>query len=53
MARALQLNEDLAEAVALGHDLGHLIWPCRETALNAAAEPYGGFDHNERLLGVV
>ena len=28
IARALNLNEDLTEAIALGHDMGHAIWPC-------------------------
>ena len=54
MARALQLNEDLAEAVALGHDLGHPPFGhAGETALNAVMEPYGGFDHNEQTIRVL
>ena len=29
VARAIQINEDLTEAIALGHDLGHTVWSCR------------------------
>ena len=48
MARALSLNEDIAEAVALAHDLGHPPFGhAGEEAMNKVMEPYGGFDHNE------
>ena len=52
IARALSLNEDLAEAIALGHDLGHT--PCGhvgERVLNALCP--AGFHHNEQSLRVV
>lgn len=52
IARALRLNEDLAEAVALAHDLGHTPFGhCGETALSAVHP--GGFNHNEQSLRVV
>ncbi|MGE5508118.1 MAG: deoxyguanosinetriphosphate triphosphohydrolase [Chitinophagales bacterium] len=51
-ARALRLNEDLAEAIALGHDLGHTPFGhSGEAALNGVVE--GGFRHNEQSLRVV
>jgi dGTPase len=54
VARALGLNEDLAEAVALSHDLGHTPFGhAGERALHRAMEPYGGFDHNIQALRVV
>lgn len=54
IARALGLNEDLAEAMALAHDLGHTPFGhAGEEALRAAMEPYGGFDHNEQTFRVV
>jgi dGTPase len=54
VARALQLNEDLAEALALAHDLGHPPFGhAGEEALNVATKPYGGFDHNAQSLRVV
>lgn len=54
MARALRLNEDLAEAVALAHDLGHTPFGhAGERILNAKMEPFGGFDHNLQALRVV
>lgn len=54
IARALGLNEDLAEAVSLAHDLGHTPFGhAGEDALQAAMEPYGGFDHNEQTFRVV
>jgi dGTPase len=50
----LALNEDLAEALALAHDLGHPPFGhAGEEALAAAMEPYGGFDHNGQTLRVV
>src|SRR3972149_3623038 len=49
IGRALGLNEDLAEAVALAHDLGHTPFGhAGEDALDAALAPFGGFDHNEQ-----
>lgn len=54
MARALRLDEDLAEAVALSHDLGHTPFGhAGERALHAAMAPYGGFDHNIQAMRVV
>ncbi len=54
MARALALNEDLAEAVALAHDLGHTPFGhAGERILNDKMAPYGGFDHNLQALRVV
>ena len=54
MARALRLNEDVAEAVALAHDLGHPPFGhAGETALNEVMADYGGFDHNEQSLRVL
>lgn len=52
IARALGLNEDLTEAIALGHDLGHTPFGhCGEVALNEVHE--GGFRHNVQSLRVV
>lgn len=52
IARALQLNEDLAEAISLGHDLGHTPFGhAGEEALNEVYPP--GFRHNEQSLRVV
>ena len=54
MARALWLDEDLAEAVALSHDLGHTPFGhAGERALHRAMEPFGGFDHNIQAMRVV
>jgi len=54
LARVLRLNEDLAEAVALAHDLGHTPFGhAGERALNALMQPHGGFDHNAQSLRVV
>ncbi len=53
-ARALGLNEDIAEAVALAHDLGHPPFGhAGEDALNQVMADYGGFDHNEQTLRVL
>jgi dGTPase len=53
-ARALELDEDLAEAVALAHDLGHTPFGhAGEEALDAALAPYGGFDHNAQTLRII
>ena len=52
IARALNLNEDLAEAIALGHDLGHT--PFGHIGEEVLNELYhGGFSHNEQSLRVV
>ncbi len=52
IARALNLNEDLAEAIALGHDLGHT--PFGHIGEEVLNELYhGGFKHNEQSLRVV
>jgi dGTPase len=54
VARALGLNEDLAEALALAHDLGHTPFGhAGETALDEMMRPYGGFDHNEQTFRIV
>ncbi|MDP2621739.1 MAG: deoxyguanosinetriphosphate triphosphohydrolase [Hyphomicrobiales bacterium] len=54
LARTLRLDEDLAEALALAHDLGHPPFGhAGERALDAAMAPYGGFDHNAQSLRVV
>ena len=55
IARALDLNEDLAEAIALGHDLGHTPFGhTGEGALSRALSHHGrGFRHNEHSLRVV
>jgi len=54
IARELGLNEDLAEALALAHDLGHPPFGhAGEDALNFALAPHGGFDHNAQSLRVV
>jgi dGTPase len=54
IARELALDEDLAEALALAHDLGHPPFGhAGEEALNAAMKPHGGFDHNAQSLKAV
>ncbi len=54
IARTLRLDEDLAEAVALAHDLGHTPFGhTGEDALGACMTPYGGFDHNAQALKIV
>jgi dGTPase len=54
IARGLQLNEDLAEAIALGHDLGHTPFGhAGERVLNELLGGDGGFKHNEQSLRVV
>ncbi len=54
IARELALDEDLTEALALAHDLGHPPFGhAGEDALNAQMKPYGGFDHNAQTLRVV
>ena len=54
LARAFGLDEDLAEAVALGHDLGHTPFGhAGEDALDACLDGLGGFDHNSHALRLV
>ncbi len=54
LARALDLNEDLTETIALSHDLGHTPFGhAGEDALNAAMQAVGGFDHNAQSLRIV
>ena len=54
IAHALQLNETLAEAICLAHDLGHTPFGhAGQDALNAAMKSFGGFEHNLQSLRVV
>ena len=54
IARELLIDEDLTEALALAHDLGHPPFGhAGEDALNAKMKPYGGFDHNAQSLKIV
>ncbi|HEV2627287.1 MAG TPA: deoxyguanosinetriphosphate triphosphohydrolase [Pseudolabrys sp.] len=54
LARALGLDEDLAECLALAHDLGHSPFGhAGERALDACVHDYGGFDHNAQALRLV
>ena len=54
IARRLRLDEDLAEALSLAHDLGHPPFGhAGEDALDSQMRPYGGFDHNAQSLKVV
>jgi dGTPase len=54
IARALELNEDLAEAIALAHDLGHAPFGhSGEEMLAECMRDHGGFDHNRQSLRVV
>lgn len=54
IARALRLNEDLTEAIALAHDLGHTPFGhSGEEALNHIMKRHGGFNHNLQGLRVV
>jgi len=54
LARALRLDEDLAEALALAHDLGHPPFGhAGERALDDCLSAFGGFDHNAQTLRVV
>nr|WP_321362117.1 deoxyguanosinetriphosphate triphosphohydrolase [uncultured Hyphomonas sp.] len=54
IARTLQLDEDLAEALALAHDIGHPPFGhAGEDQLDACMQPYDGFDHNAQTLRVV
>jgi len=54
ITRALYLNEDLAESIALAHDLGHTPFGhAGEDALNELMQEHGGFDHNLQALTVI
>ena len=54
IARVLHVDEDLAEAVALAHDLGHTPFGhAGEHALDMCMRDYGGFDHNDQALRIV
>ena len=54
IARTLDLNEDLAETLALAHDLGHTPFGhAGESELDALMERHGGFDHNAQTLRIV
>ena len=54
LARALRVNEDLTETLALAHDLGHSAFGhAGETALGEALAAFGGFDHNLQTFRIV
>jgi dGTPase len=54
IARNLRLNEDLVEAIALAHDLGHTPFGhAGQDALNSCMQDYGGFEHNLQSLRIV
>jgi len=54
IARALRLNEDLTETIALAHDLGHSPFGHKgEDALNRLMKDHGGFEHNRQSLRIV
>src|ERR1700722_3023242 len=54
ISRALDLNEDLAEALALAHDPGHTPFGhAGEDALAEVMQPFGGFDHNDQTLRIL
>ncbi len=54
IARALNVNEDLTEAICLAHDLGHTPFGhAGQDALNACMKDYGGFEHNLQSLKIV
>ena len=54
IARALSLNEDLTESIAIAHDLGHTPFGhAGQDALNACMQDFGGFEHNLQSLRVV
>ncbi|MDO8527082.1 MAG: deoxyguanosinetriphosphate triphosphohydrolase [Deltaproteobacteria bacterium] len=54
LARALRLNEDLAQTIALAHDLGHTPFGhAGEAAMNVLMEDAGGFEHNKQSFKVV
>src|SRR5216683_8071725 len=54
ISRALKLNEDLAETIALAHDLGHSPFGHKgETVLARLMKGHGGFEHNQQSLRIV
>ena len=54
ICKSLQLNEELGEAIALAHDLGHSPFGhAGERGLNAAMKKFGGFDHNINSLKIM
>ena len=54
IARALKLNEDLAETIALAHDLGHSPFGHKgESVLNRLMKRHGGFEHNRQSVRIV
>ena len=54
IARAINVNEDLTEAICLAHDLGHTPFGhAGQDALNACMRDYGGFEHNLQSLRIV
>ncbi|MBC7261499.1 MAG: dNTP triphosphohydrolase, partial [Chloroflexi bacterium] len=54
MARALGVNEDLAEAISLAHDLGHTPFGhSGEVALNELMKYHGGFNHTDQSIRIV
>lgn len=54
IARALRLNDDLVEAIALAHDLGHTPYGhAGQDALNECMRAHGGFEHNLQSLRIV
>jgi len=54
LARSLMVNEDLAETIALAHDMGHTPFAhIGEDYLKVAMEPYGRFEHNDQSLRVL
>tara|TARA_B100000035_G_scaffold150315_2_gene128113 strand:+ start:1148 stop:2251 length:1104 start_codon:yes stop_codon:yes gene_type:complete len=54
ISRTLGLHEDLAEAIALAHDLGHTPFGhAGQSALNKCMKPYGGFEHNLQSLRII
>jgi dGTPase len=54
IARLLKVDEDLTEALALAHDMGHTCFGhAGEIALDEAMQPYGGFDHNEQTFRIL
>lgn len=54
LCKSLQLNEELGEAIALAHDLGHSPFGhAGERGLQKVMKPYGGFDHNIQALRII